>query len=38
MRAVVFGATLSAKALYEEIEKKYSIVAYCDNDMSKWGG
>ena len=38
MRAVVFGATLSAKALYEEIKNNYSIIAYCDNDMSKWGG
>lgn len=38
MRAVIFGATTSAKELYEEIEKKYDIIAYCDNDMNKWGG
>lgn len=37
MKAVVFGATLSAKELYQEIKKKYSIVCYCDNDKSKWG-
>lgn len=38
MRAVIFGATLSSKKIYEEIGSKYDIVAYCDNDKSKWGG
>lgn len=36
-KAIVFGYTLSAKKLYEEIEKKYEIVAFCDNDKDKWG-
>lgn len=38
MRAIVFGATASANDLYEKIKKKYDIVAFCDNDMNKWGG
>lgn len=38
MKAIVFGATLSARELYEEIEKRYDIVAFCDNDKSKQGG
>lgn len=37
MRAIIFGATMSAKALYKEIGKKYDIVAFCDNDVNKWG-
>lgn len=38
MEAVVFGATPSARNLYQEIEKRYTIVCFCDNDKSKWGG
>lgn len=37
-KAIVFGYTSSAKKLYEQIEKKYEIVAFCDNDKNKWGG
>ena len=37
MEAVVFGATPSARNLYQEIEKRYTIVCFCDNDKSKWG-
>lgn len=37
VNAIVFGATTSALKIYEEIEKKYRIVAFCDNDCSKWG-
>lgn len=37
MKAIVFGATLSAKTIYDEISKKYEIVGYCDNDSNKWG-
>ena len=37
MEAVVFGATPSARKLYQEIEKRYTIVCFCDNDKSKWG-
>lgn len=37
MKAIVFGATKSAMAMYTEISKKYDIVAYCDNDQNKWG-
>ena len=37
MNAVVFGATPSAKALYDEIKINYNIIAYCDNDRKKWG-
>ena len=40
MNAVVFGATPSAKALYDEIKINYNIIAYCDNDRKngekKW--
>lgn len=32
------GATPSAKTLYEEIKKKYDIVAFADNDTKKRGG
>lgn len=38
MKAIVFGATPSAKTLYEEIKKKYDIVAFTDNDAKKQGG
>lgn len=38
MKAIVFGATLSEEVVYKEIKKKYSIIAFCDNDMNKWGG
>lgn len=38
MKAIVFGATTSARNLYEEIRKKYDIIAFCDNDEKKWGG
>ena len=38
MKAIIFGATTSSKELYEEIKKRYDIVAYCDNDKNKWGG
>lgn len=37
MRAIVFGATASAETIYEEIKKKYNIVAFVDNDASKQG-
>ena len=37
-KVVVFGATSSAKELYKEIGQKYDIIAFCDNDRSKWGG
>ncbi|MCM1153902.1 MAG: macrocin-O-methyltransferase [Roseburia sp.] len=37
MKAIVFGATPSAQIIYSEIKKKYEIIAYCDNDTSKWG-
>ena len=38
MKAIVFGATPSAKTVYMEIEKEYEIVALADNDPQKWGG
>ena len=38
MKAIIFGATPSAKKTYEEIEKKYEIIAYCDNSKEYWGG
>lgn len=38
MKAIVFGATASAKIIYEEIKKKYEIVAFADNDANKRGG
>lgn len=37
MRAAIFGATLSAKSIYEDIKKRYEVIAYCDNDKRKWG-
>lgn len=37
MKAIVFGATTSARSLYDEIRQKYEIVAFCDNDDKKWG-
>lgn len=37
MKVIVFGATTSAKTTYEEIKKKYDIVAFVDNDPKKWG-
>lgn len=36
MKAIIFGATLSAKSYYEEINEKYDIIAFCDNDKDKW--
>lgn len=36
MKVIVFGATTSAKATYEEIKKKNDIVAFVDNDPQKW--
>ena len=36
MKAIVFGATPSAKTVYMEIEKEYEIVALADNDPQKW--
>lgn len=38
MKAIVFGATASSKTIYEEIKKKYDIVAFADNDANKRGG
>lgn len=38
MKAIVFGATNSAKEKYREISLKYDIVALCDNDINKVGG
>lgn len=38
MKAVVFGATTSAKSIYDEIKKQYDIVAFADNDIKKQGG
>lgn len=38
LKAVVFGATTSAKVLYDRIKRDYEIVAFCDNDKNKWGG
>ena len=38
MKAAIFGATLSAKSIYEDIKKTYEVIAYCDNDKRKWGG
>lgn len=38
MKAIVFGATPSAKTAYMEIEKEYEIVALADNDSQKCGG
>lgn len=37
-KAIVFGATASANMIYEEIRKKYEIVAFADNDKGKVGG
>lgn len=37
MKAVIFGATQSAKSIYEDIKRSYEIIAYCDNDKCKWG-
>ena len=37
MKAIVFGATPSARTLYMEIEKEYKIVVLADNDSQKWG-
>lgn len=36
MKVIVFGATTSARTVYEEIEEKYEIVALTDNDPEKW--
>ncbi len=38
MKVIVFGATTSAKETYEEVRKKYDIVAFVDNDEKKQGG
>ncbi len=38
MRAIVFGATLSAKEMYRKIMEQYEIVAFADNDPNKQGG
>lgn len=38
MKAIVFGATPSAKTVYMEIEKEYEIVALADNDPQKCVG
>lgn len=37
MKAIVFGAAVSSQEYYDEIKKRYDIVAYCDNDPAKWG-
>ena len=35
--AICFGAADSGKRLFDEISKKYKIIAYTDNDNRKWG-
>ena len=37
MKAIVFGAAVSRQEYYDEIKKRYDIVAYFDNDPAKWG-
>ena len=36
-KVIVFGATESARKLYNEISKEYKIIYLCDNDKTKWG-
>ncbi len=36
-KVIVFGATLSAKRLINEIKESNTIIAFCDNDSNKWG-
>lgn len=38
MKAVVFGAATSGETIFEEIKKKYEIVAFADNDVKKQRG
>lgn len=36
--AVIFGASDTGKRIFENVEKKYNILAITDNDSRKWGG
>lgn len=36
MKAIIFGAAPTGWEEYEKIKEQYEIVAYCDNDSSKW--
>lgn len=38
MKAVCFGAAGGGIRLYDEICRKYEVVAFTDNDTKKWGG
>lgn len=36
-KSIVFGATESAKDIYDWIRKDFQIIAFCDNNRDKWG-
>ncbi len=38
MKAICFGAGGGGRRLYKEVSLEYCIIAYTDNDSSKWGG
>ena len=38
MKAICFGAGSGGIKLYDEICRKYEVVAFADNDNRKWGG
>lgn len=37
MEYIIFGASKYGKDVYREIKEKYKVIAFCDNDETKWG-
>ena len=37
VKVIIFGASENSKRLYKLIREKYEIIAYTDNDQTKWG-
>ena len=37
-KVICFGAGGGGERLFESINERYSIIAFTDNDISKWGG
>lgn len=37
MKVIMFGTGTTGRALYSEISKKDEVIAFADNDTSKWG-